>query len=246
MIKFFRNIRQSLLMENKTSKYLKYAVGEIVLVVIGILIALQINNWNSIQKDKQMEKQYLENFLAEMRLDSVFMNGFATNTLPKKIAALQLARQYAKYQIEVTDTTAFMGQMGFGGILSRTSMFENTSTYNDMISTGNLRLIKEEKIRNRILYYYTYVFNTKTYTNNLRTEYASYVNSINPYDPKGNFIPDAKDIKRAFQLMKSDEFLGLTNNELTFAYSLKNRFDRQNTVLIEALDLIKSELKKMN
>ena len=46
MIKFFRKIRQNLLMENKTGKYFKYAIGEIVLVVIGILIALQINNWN--------------------------------------------------------------------------------------------------------------------------------------------------------------------------------------------------------
>jgi len=44
MIKFFRNIRQNLIMENKTGKYLKYAIGEIVLVVIGILIALQLNN----------------------------------------------------------------------------------------------------------------------------------------------------------------------------------------------------------
>ncbi|MFZ1791355.1 MAG: DUF6090 family protein [Saprospiraceae bacterium] len=47
MIKLFRNIRQSLLAEGKTTKYLKYATGEIILVVIGILIALQINNWNS-------------------------------------------------------------------------------------------------------------------------------------------------------------------------------------------------------
>ncbi len=46
MIKLFRNIRQNLLNEGKTSKYLKYAIGEIVLVVIGILIALQANNWN--------------------------------------------------------------------------------------------------------------------------------------------------------------------------------------------------------
>ncbi len=46
MIKFFRNIRKTLLTEGKTSKYFKYAIGEIVLVVIGILIALQINNWN--------------------------------------------------------------------------------------------------------------------------------------------------------------------------------------------------------
>ena len=50
MIKFFRSIRKALLAENKFSKYLIYAIGEIVLVVIGILIALQINNWNENRK----------------------------------------------------------------------------------------------------------------------------------------------------------------------------------------------------
>ncbi len=54
MIKFFRKIRQRLLTENKFSRYLIYAIGEIVLVVIGILIALQINNWN---EDYKLEKQ---------------------------------------------------------------------------------------------------------------------------------------------------------------------------------------------
>ena len=57
MIKFFRKIRQKLLSENKFSKYLIYAVGEIVLVVIGILIALQINNWNEIRQIKKVEKE---------------------------------------------------------------------------------------------------------------------------------------------------------------------------------------------
>jgi len=57
MIKFFRKIRQNLLMENKTGKYFKYAIGEIVLVVIGILIALQINNWN----EKRLQSQSLKN-----------------------------------------------------------------------------------------------------------------------------------------------------------------------------------------
>ena len=55
MIKFFRKIRQNLLMENKTGKYFKYAVGEILLVVIGILIALQLNNWNEKRKTKIVE-----------------------------------------------------------------------------------------------------------------------------------------------------------------------------------------------
>ena len=52
MIKFFRKIRQNLLSENKTGTYLKYAFGEIILVVIGILIAIQINNWNENRKNQ--------------------------------------------------------------------------------------------------------------------------------------------------------------------------------------------------
>ena len=57
MIRFFRKIRQNLLSEGKTVKYLKYAIGEIVLVVIGILIALSINNWNEQKKSRDREKE---------------------------------------------------------------------------------------------------------------------------------------------------------------------------------------------
>lgn len=60
MLKFFRNIRQSLLNEGKTSKYFKYAIGEIILVVVGILIALQINNWNERRKQKIAQYQTYE------------------------------------------------------------------------------------------------------------------------------------------------------------------------------------------
>ncbi|MDP5158378.1 MAG: DUF6090 family protein [Flaviramulus sp.] len=59
MIKFFQKIRKNLLNEGKTSKYFKYAIGEIVLVVIGILIALQINNWNTQRIENQKEKLLL-------------------------------------------------------------------------------------------------------------------------------------------------------------------------------------------
>ena len=63
MIKFFRHIRKSLLMENKTSKYFKYAIGEIILVVIGILIALQVNNWNQ-ERVQKIELNDLLNSVA--------------------------------------------------------------------------------------------------------------------------------------------------------------------------------------
>ena len=74
MIKFFRNIRKSLLIENKTSKYLKYAIGEIVLVVLGILIALQINNWN---EERQLDSQFLsilKTVREDLKTDTIIAN----------------------------------------------------------------------------------------------------------------------------------------------------------------------------
>ena len=74
MIKFFRHIRQTLIMENKNSKYLKYAIGEIVLVVIGILIALQINTWNQDRLDIAYEQKMLHELVEDLKLDTTFLN----------------------------------------------------------------------------------------------------------------------------------------------------------------------------
>ncbi|WP_406685217.1 DUF6090 family protein [Seonamhaeicola sp. MEBiC1930] len=67
MIKIFRTIRRKLLSENKFSKYLIYAIGEIILVVIGILIALQVNNWNIERKSELKAEELSENLLQELR-----------------------------------------------------------------------------------------------------------------------------------------------------------------------------------
>lgn len=74
MIKFFRNIRKTLLTEGKTANYFKYAIGEIFLVVIGILIALQINNWNQNRINKNYELKMLRELVEDLKLDTTFMN----------------------------------------------------------------------------------------------------------------------------------------------------------------------------
>ena len=79
MIKFFRNIRQNLLSEGKTGKYLKYAIGEIALVVIGILIALQINNWNENRKDNFVELKILESLNNDLKTDIDNLKGMIKN-----------------------------------------------------------------------------------------------------------------------------------------------------------------------
>ncbi|NNF83071.1 MAG: hypothetical protein HKM99_10045, partial [Flavobacteriaceae bacterium] len=67
MLKFFRRIRHQLLLENKLSKYILYAIGEILLVMIGILLALQVNNWNEKQKLKKEELKILSELKVEVQ-----------------------------------------------------------------------------------------------------------------------------------------------------------------------------------
>lgn len=74
MIKFFRNIRKNLLTEGKTTKYFKYAIGEIFLVVIGILIALSINNWNQSITSKNELKQILKEVSSDLNQDIIWLD----------------------------------------------------------------------------------------------------------------------------------------------------------------------------
>ncbi len=74
MTRIFRNIRQKLAAENSVAKYLRYAIGEIVLVVIGILIALQVNNWNEQRKSKIHEKELYGRILMDLKIDEDRIN----------------------------------------------------------------------------------------------------------------------------------------------------------------------------
>lgn len=74
MIKIFRSLRQRFLKEGRTTKYMQYAFGEIVLVVIGILIALQINNWNEDRKRSKLEKGLLLQLSRDISEDTLSLN----------------------------------------------------------------------------------------------------------------------------------------------------------------------------
>ena len=82
MIKFFRKIRFDLMEKNKTGKYLKYAIGEIVLVVLGILIALSINSWNQDRIDKRSESKYLQELKREIQSNNTVLKFFIQERLP--------------------------------------------------------------------------------------------------------------------------------------------------------------------
>ena len=90
MLRFFRKIRQQLLSENSFSKYLLYAAGEILLVVIGILIAMQINNWNETRKDAIKEKKVLISLLEDFKYSQARLK-VSLEAYPKEIKKLEVA-----------------------------------------------------------------------------------------------------------------------------------------------------------
>jgi len=83
MIRFFRNIRQKLAAENKVMAYLRYAIGEILLVMIGILLALQVNNWNELRKQNIAETEFIEGVKKDLTQDKNYIEFILKKTEPK-------------------------------------------------------------------------------------------------------------------------------------------------------------------
>ncbi|MCB0476484.1 MAG: hypothetical protein KDC69_12460, partial [Flavobacteriaceae bacterium] len=90
MIKFFRNIRKKLAAENKVLGYLRYAIGEIVLVVIGILIALQINTWNQNRIDSNEEQDIIAKLHKDFKENKNNIQGFIVTNKNEMNAQMEL------------------------------------------------------------------------------------------------------------------------------------------------------------
>jgi len=149
MIKFFRKIRQNLLMENKTGKYFKYAIGEIILVVIGILIALGINNWNQNRLTRNQEVLYLQNLKSEL-----INNVTVIEKLDKRYEELQKNNSKGFNQFNTISSIKEFKEID-SLIGTYWSTFDvNRSTYDEMLSTGSFYSLKNKTIRDLINIHY--------------------------------------------------------------------------------------------
>ena len=146
MIKFFRRIRQSLLTQNKMRSYLLYAIGEIILVVIGILIALQINNWNEKQKLEAKKQEYYVQLLDDLESDRIA----AENTIADFSQYLKAYRAYTDaYNKVLLTPEQVYEQLATFPLISKPITF-NTSTIEALQNTGDIGLIPPD-IRNRLI-----------------------------------------------------------------------------------------------
>ena len=145
MIKFFRKIRQQLLVENKTGKYLSYAIGEIVLVVIGILIALQINDWNQHRLNKIEKREILSRLHIEFKANKEVLNQYrivenkAINSSEALINLIGVSKEeLSKHNLD---------SLLFESFPSNELAFADNAVKN-LVQNGRLNLFKDEAITN--------------------------------------------------------------------------------------------------
>ncbi len=171
MINYFRKIRQQLLVENKTGKYLKYAIGEIVLVVIGILIALSINNWDINKNQQEKIKEYAKLYIQDLEADILMteINWKMMINVSDKIDSLVQSVQNKK--IEEISNIDFLCMTW--NILYRPYKW-NRSTIDQMKSSGSLQYIEDVSISKKIREYdaLTYHFDGDYLNDKAKSEHA--------------------------------------------------------------------------
>ncbi|GMN11255.1 hypothetical protein MTsPCn9_11380 [Croceitalea sp. MTPC9] len=147
MIKFFRKIRQKLLSQNKFSKYLLYAFGEIVLVVIGILIALQINNWNNKRLDNLQAKDVKLNIHNEFIKNQKILN---SSIKLNQDALDACARLIDLTGTDKSDLLKYNLDSLLNSSLSAEFYFPTRSSLDNVIQSGTLKLLDSEELKNSI------------------------------------------------------------------------------------------------
>jgi hypothetical protein len=234
MIKFFRNIRKSLLVEGKTGKYLKYAIGEIILVVIGILIALSINNWNENRKTEIKIKNSLLALQSDLIIDTLLIHEYLPEVDYQYNLNQSLRARVAKPGATV-DTLLNIVRHEFNPNWSNTIVY-NTNAYNSINTLGLMENLTDS-LKDDIKNYYNTKLNFKVAIESITEGYKSkvslyvdtYTFGSTPLHDQGPLIDslvwnkiDLGDLAAKFQGMSNFKriLFSLTKDEMK--YSLEN------------------------
>ncbi|NNK79857.1 MAG: hypothetical protein HKO93_00035 [Flavobacteriales bacterium] len=171
MIKFFRKIRQRLLSESKFSKYLLYAIGEIALVMIGILLALQVNNWNELRKERGREVGFLHGLKTDLLADQRQLDYIIERRTEKVANAIALLKEVPlRTHQEVFAADSMIGRL-FGWV----EFVPQRNTFDELVSSGNLSIISNDSIKNMLLGLKQLQDYDHTYSEHMRREFDHYL-----------------------------------------------------------------------
>ncbi|MAD96089.1 MAG: hypothetical protein CMB99_02070 [Flavobacteriaceae bacterium] len=147
MIKFFRHIRKRLLSEGKTGKYFKYAIGEILLVMIGILLALQANNWNNSRLEANREQTILRNLRSDFNDNLTELNRIYEGTEESYRSSVRLLEIIkGESPINPEEVEALLNSIINGFF----SLDLNSASIDEIINSGSLSILKDVKLREHI------------------------------------------------------------------------------------------------
>lgn len=255
MIKFFRKIRQQMLDENKTSRYIKYALGEIILVVIGIVIALQLNTWNENRKAANEETKILMALQADFEVSKTRIE--ETMVIQKKVLnygkiLIDIHEQHDSKIFEYFDTQldSLDHLISYGISWYRAEPV--TGAYNALISAGKVDLIKDEKLRHFLAQFsadlesgFEDQESSMLLLNNLNIQTSSFILKIasNKFRERLRLTSRKIDsLKVSENFFKNDVFFGDLYNKLVLE---NNRLNRQQSLLDQTntiLEIIEKEL----
>ena len=251
MIKFFRKIRRNLLSEGKTGKYFKYAIGEILLVVIGILIALSINNWNGNNKDIQKEQLYLKALHEELIQDTKSQNKIYGQLEMMENGAIYIMNVLDDPNKTIKDTLEFCNK--FKVMMAFDQQLPKPVIWHELQSTGNMALIRNRALINQL---YAYYFKTSNCEKDFKNNAQPFINRARYLDSEIFSVKTQKDFfdnwkveeipnkKTIINILESKDIYNNTKGIITGLLISKHTL---NSVIKESNNLIvsiKNELKR--
>jgi hypothetical protein len=169
-------------MKSNIKKYVFYALGEVLLVVIGILIALQVNTWNEQRKQNALERDYLERFINDLEADMLNLN-FSVKTInSRKERATFLISTFENPELVDERPNYFMTSIEFAGYTYNPN--PNITTFDEITSSGRLPFIENKVLRSEIAQYYTSGLDYKQFDFIIKDLQLQYLNAR-----KGLFSP---------------------------------------------------------
>ena len=225
MVSFLRRLRLSLSRDGRTGAYLLYALGEISLIVIGILVAIQLNAAAEARDDARLEKRYVSYLINDLGADVGRLSAVIDYWGEKK-AGLELAKDFHYGDFEPENKKQFLLDVSRGARGSRGRLTAGSPTFEELLSTGGLGVIKDERIRVAVLGFYKRKEQVEVYADNARTDYGFFLNGVFSFKSPSPDDIDDRDVPVALDQFRRQEFLALINQELTFAYSLERSIQR--------------------
>ena len=235
--------------KNKTGKYFKYAIGEIVLVVIGILIALSINNWNESQKNKQQERVILENILQDLQNDKIGLKNIIERRTSKAASAEIMVSYYDGVKIDKLTDYYF----NWTNVVYWEAHYPSNIAFRELVNAGNVSIIKNADVRNTLLDINASYEKLFIIRDHMYDDYALYL-----YSPYAGIIDYGDGIKvwsnpnTKIELSLEDVNLALKSKTIKNGFTLASfnniLIKKQLVKILNAVDLtinlIEKELKK--